>query len=288
LSANKDGLIGGLNGLNLNIANKFQIPPPKENGNCERYYDKISADEWVPDTLVPLAFDRASESKVGVFFVRLGEQASNNDHVVVRLMNKAKQNLTMYSFKLFRVGTVSIHINKLELQRNGGGFTQQDGRKVATNNVIELGNDEFHGFWISVRNNIEVSIGKIGQKLVESVANYTDVLREGPEEPYYFGLTTPVGTSATFGVNCDMPGLHFEDTCVTDADCDEFPDTTCRAEPVNAGLDPGTRRIPYNLWKEGDSLLKSCWCKEGRVRIPESRGCYDPIRKVSERLDALF
>ncbi len=94
-----------------------------------------------------------------------------------------------------------------------------------------------------------MSIGKIGQKLVESVANYTDVLREGPEEPYYFGLTTPAGmsagTSATFGVNCDMPGLHFEDTCVTDADCDEFPDTTCQAEPVNAGLDPGTRRIPF-------------------------------------------
>ncbi len=151
---------------------------------------------------------------------------------------------------------------------------------MSTNNVIELANNEFHGFWISVKNNIEVSIGKIGQKLVESVANYTDVLREGPEEPYYFGLTTPVGTSATFGVNCDMPGLHFEDTCVTDADCDEFPDTTCQAEPVNAGLDPGTRRIPFRMWKEGDSLLKSCWCKEGRVRIPESRGCYDPIRKV--------
>jgi hypothetical protein len=73
---------------------------------------------------------RFNPSKVGVFFVRLGEQAGNNDHVVVRLMNKAKQNLTMYSFKLFRVGTVSIHINKLEPQRNGGGFTQQDGRKA--------------------------------------------------------------------------------------------------------------------------------------------------------------
>jgi hypothetical protein len=68
LTVGKDGvsagLIGGLNGLNLNVANKFQTSTPKENGNCERYYDKISADEWVPDTLVPLAFDRASEAKV--------------------------------------------------------------------------------------------------------------------------------------------------------------------------------------------------------------------------------
>ena len=31
---------------------------------------------------------------------------------------------------MFRVGTVSIHINKLEPQRNGGEFIQQDGRKV--------------------------------------------------------------------------------------------------------------------------------------------------------------
>ena len=214
LSPGKDalssGIVGGLSGLNLNVANKFQPPPVKENGNCERYYDKISADEWVPDTLVPLAFDRASEAKVGVFFVRLGEQVSNNDHVIVRLMNKAKQNLTMYSIKLFRVGSVSIHINKLEPQRNGGGFTQQDGRKMAANNAVELAKDEFHGFWIAVKDNIGVSLGKIGQKLIESVANYTDVLREGPDEPYYFGLTTPAGTSATFGVNCDMPGLHFE------------------------------------------------------------------------------
>jgi hypothetical protein len=60
------GLVGGLSGLNLNVANKFQASTPKENGNCERYYDKISADEWVPDTLVPLAFDRASEAKVDI------------------------------------------------------------------------------------------------------------------------------------------------------------------------------------------------------------------------------
>ncbi len=70
LTVGKDGvsagLVGGLNGLNLNVANKFQASTPKENGNCERYYDKISADEWVPDTLVPLAFDRASEAKVEI------------------------------------------------------------------------------------------------------------------------------------------------------------------------------------------------------------------------------
>ena len=131
----------------------------------------------------------------------------------------------MYSVKLFRVGTVSIHINKLEPQRNGGEFIQQDGRKVSVNRqanilvnllqkknyyflkflksshfiaqysawsrVIDLDKERFQGFWISIRNNVDISIGRIGDKLVDGVANFTDVLREGPEEPYYFGLTTP-------------------------------------------------------------------------------------------------
>jgi hypothetical protein len=90
-------------------------------------------------------------------------------------------------------------------------------------------------------------------------------------------------TEKSFYHKKTLPLLYIpemQDTCVTDADCDEFPETTCRPEPINVGLDPGTRRLPYSQWKEGDTLLKSCWCKEGRVRIPESRGCYDPIRKA--------
>jgi len=277
-----------LNLNNLNNLNSFPAQSIQREGNCERYFDKINSDEWVPDTLVPLAFDRASESKVGVFYAKLGERTGNNDHVVVRILNKAKQNLTMYSVKLFRVGTVSIHINKLESPRNGGNFIQQDGRKVSVNAVIDLDKDRYQGFWISIKNNVEISIGRIGDKLIDSVANFTDVLREGPSEPYYFGLTTPVATIASFGVNCDMPGLHFEDTCVSNDDCEEFPQTVCQSMPVNIGLDPGTRSIPYEKWKEGDEILKSCWCKEGHMRIPESKGCYDPIRKVVTLKDACF
>ena len=57
-------------------------------------------------------------------------------------------------------------------------------------------------------------------------------------------------TAATFGVNCDMPGLHFEDTCVSDEDCVDFPQTVCQAMPVNLGLDPGTRELPFQDWKK--------------------------------------
>jgi len=275
-------------GVNLNNVESFPQQYNERNGNCEHYYEKINADEWIPDTLIPLAFDRASETKVGVFYTKFSEKLGNNDHVIVRLLNKAKQNLTMYSVKLFRVGTVSIHISKLEAPRNGGTFTRQDGKKASQNAVINLDKSKYQGFWISVKDGIEVSVGRIGDKLIDSIANYTDVIREGPDDPYYFGLTTPETTSAYFGVNCDMPGLHFDDTCVTDDDCVDFPETVCHAEPINNGLDPGIRRLPFEKWKEGDTLLKSCWCKEGHLRIPQSEGCYDPIRKVVTLQDACF
>ena len=66
-----------------------------------------------------------------------------------------------------------------------------------------------------------------------------------------------------------MPGLHFEDTCVTDEDCVDFPQTVCRSMPVNMGLDPGTRELPFDKWKLGDEILMSCWCKARRIRQRE-------------------
>ena len=62
----------------------------------------------------------------------------------------------------------------------------------------------------------------------------------------------------------------------------------CASEPLNAGLDSGTRRLSFEKWKDGDTLLKSCWCKEGHLRIPQSAGCYDPIRKVVTLQDGCF
>ncbi len=41
-------------------------------------------------------------------------------------------------------------------------------------------------------------------------------------------------------------------------------------------------------WEPRDKLLKSCFCKEGHLRIPESNGCYDPIRRVVTLKDACF
>ncbi len=42
-----------VNGLNNN-----------NNGNCQRYFPKRGDGEWLPNTLMPLSFDRASETKV--------------------------------------------------------------------------------------------------------------------------------------------------------------------------------------------------------------------------------
>ena len=48
------------------------------------------------------------------------------------------------------------------------------------------------------------------------------------------------------------------------------------------------RSINLIFYSQGDELLKSCWCKPGHIRIPESKGCYDPIRKVVTLRDACF
>ena len=125
----------------------------------------------------------------------------------------------------------------------------------------------------------EITLGLIGDELIEPVIIWNDTLREGPRDVKYFGLTTDQ-SSATFGVNCDVPNLHFPDTCVTDEDCEEFPNTVCKNVPVNKGLDPGTRNVPFKDWEPRDTLLKSCFCRAGHVRIPQSKGCYDPIRRV--------
>jgi len=103
----------------------------------------------------------------------------------------------------------------------------------------------------------------------------------------YFGLTTDQ-SSATYGINCDVPNLHYADTCVEDEDCRDIPNTVCRNKPVILGLDPGTRSTPFRQWKPRDSLLKSCFCKEGHIRIPLSNGCYDPIRRVVTLGDTCF
>ena len=60
---------------------------------------------------------------------------------------------------------------------------------------------------------------------------YSKIFFKGPSDPYYFGLTVAENTKADFGVNCDMPGLHFDDTCVTNDDCSDFPNTGKDKDP---------------------------------------------------------
>lgn len=263
-----------------------QLTPNPANGNCQQYFDKISAEEWLPRILVPLTFDRASEAKVGVFYAKFKAQTSNNDHVIVRLIDSRKSNSTMYSIKLFRVGSVSFFVSKLGADSSSGELQRNEIRKASVNRAINVTDSQFNGFWFTLKEE-ELTLGLIGDQLIEPVILWNDTLREGPRDVAYFGLTTDQ-SSATFGVNCDVPNLHFPDTCVVDEDCKDFPNTACTNQPINPGLDSGTRSIPFEDWEPRDKLLKSCFCKEGHLRIPDSNGCYDPIRRVVTLKDACF
>ena len=173
--------------LNNAVPNYFQ-QFSERNGNCEHYFDKADVNEWIPDTLVPLAFDRASESRVGVFYVKFSDDVySSNDFVVIRIMDKSKQNHSMYSIQLKKSGEVGIYLSTLERQRSQGTttLTQNEDRRASVNSEISFEKSQYQGFWIAVRNGIDVSIGRIGDKIIAPVANYSDVMREGIKHKHF-------------------------------------------------------------------------------------------------------
>ena len=100
---------------------------------------------------------------------------------LVRIMDKSKQNHSMYSLQLRRSGQVSIHLSKLEVSRvqNTETLTQVERQLASVNTDISFEKSQFQGFWIAVRNGIDISIGRIGDKIINPVANYSDVIREG-------------------------------------------------------------------------------------------------------------
>ena len=107
----------------------------------------------------------------------------NSDHIIVRIMDKSKDNSSMYSIQLARNGQVSIHLDKLEPVRNTQGsdsaYTQASNRKVSVSTEVSFDKSQFQGFWIAVRNGIDISIGRIGDKIISPIANFSDVMREG-------------------------------------------------------------------------------------------------------------
>ena len=43
----------------------------------------------------------------------------NNDYIILRIVDKTKQNHSLYSLHLARNGAVSVHLSKLQPVRNG-------------------------------------------------------------------------------------------------------------------------------------------------------------------------
>ena len=103
----------------MNNAPNYVQQFTKRNGNCEHYFDKIESDEWIPDTLIPLAFDRASKSRVGVFYTKFEDDSSRNRRnnfksVVIRILDKSKRNDSMYTIRLGDGGQVTMAVSQLQ------------------------------------------------------------------------------------------------------------------------------------------------------------------------------
>lgn len=254
-------------------------------GNCQRYFPSHGDDEWLPSPLVPLFYDRASGRRIGVFYAKFTAIPNNQDHIIVRLVGKDRSNRTMYTFKVGEE-TLALYTSTLELNSRGE-YDEEEIRKANKANAVNLTDtSQYHGFWFTFTDD-EITFGHMGDRLVDPVLIYNITRRDGPSDVAYFALTTEE-SQASFGINCEAPNLHFEDTCVEDDDCEDFANTVCSKQPVNKGLDPGARKKPFEEWKPKDIMLKSCFCREGHIRIPKSRGCYDPIREVVTLRDACF
>ncbi|CAB4060786.1 unnamed protein product [Lepeophtheirus salmonis] len=223
--------------------------------HCQKYFSSTSAEEWLPRNLIPLTVDRASGAKVGVFYTKFNSLQNNNDHFIVRIIDESKSNETMYTFKLYNVGSISLFVSEY---KKG-----------------------------PIRND-EISLGKIGDTLVKPLIMWNDTYSKGPKKPYFLGITTPKSSSASFGASCEANNLHFSDTCITDEDCSEYPKTICRKDPIDPEFDQGGRDIPYDEWEKRNSILKTCFCKKGHIRIRGSKGCYDPVRSVITLKEACF
>ena len=103
----------------MNNAPNYVQQFTRRNGNCEHYFDKIESDEWIPDTLIPLAFDRASKSRVGVFYTKFEDDSNRNrrnnlNSVVIRILDKSKRNDSMYSIRLGDGGQVTMAVSQLQ------------------------------------------------------------------------------------------------------------------------------------------------------------------------------
>ena len=67
---------------------------------------------------------------------------------------------------------------------------RQEERVQSVQNVLNITEGTIHvGFWFTVKD-IEVSLGVIGDRLVDPLLVWNDTLRDGPRDVQYFALTT--------------------------------------------------------------------------------------------------
>ena len=63
--------------------------------------------------------------------------------------------------------------------QNTDSLTEQERTLATFSTEISFEKSQLQGFWIAVRNGIDISIGRIGDKIINPLANYSDIIREG-------------------------------------------------------------------------------------------------------------
>ena len=76
-----------------------------------------------------------------------------------------------------------MQVSQLQAGRgqNSGSQTEEERTVATANTEISFEKSQLQGFWIAVRNGIDISIGRIGDKIINPLANYSVIIREGDQ-----------------------------------------------------------------------------------------------------------
>lgn len=216
----------------------------------------VELNEWIPSEQFVLKKDNVSDAFLGVFYAKFPSSALGHHGTLLRLMSaeEEEKGKVMYSVSLQRNRVMSIKKS----------FLDANGNKVETVQIEEistsykwLNSDTYTGIWFIVK------YGYIALGILDEHNLSNPLLRwRDSRTPYDIGVAglTSEGSAVFYGVDCPLinkRSFHPSQTCASDSDCVDIPNTQCirESEPL---ILPGTTLN-----------LLTCQCSDGFEPIPD-------------------
>ena len=229
----------------------------------------VELSEWIPREQFEMTKDTLSNAYMGMIYAKFPNSALGHHGILLRLLtaDEDTKGNVMYSITLQRNRVMTIKKSFLDSLDNRREAVQLE---EISNSYKWLNSDTYTGIWVLVEYGY-IALGILD----EHTLNNPMMKWKDPITPYdvsVIGLTSE-GSAVFYGVNCPMinrASFYPANTCTSDADCTDVPNTRCLRESEPQIL-PGTTL-----------KLLTCECADGFEPIPDpyrsvDGGCYDPI-----------